>query len=71
MLFHDKAVQYVSYGQKKRVAIAGALVLDSEWLLLDESTAGLDPDGREKMIEIIQNLAAHEKKCYYQIMILI
>ncbi|WII35981.1 ATP-binding cassette domain-containing protein [Paenibacillus thiaminolyticus] len=55
--FRDKPVQYLSYGQKKRVAIAGALVLDTQWLLLDEPTAGLDPEGRQMMMELIRDLA--------------
>ncbi|KUI98227.1 ATP-binding cassette domain-containing protein [Vibrio sp. MEBiC08052] len=54
----DKPVQYLSYGQKKRVAIAGALVLDSQYLLLDEPTAGLDPTGTRQMKSLIETLAS-------------
>lgn len=60
--FQHKPVQYLSYGQKKRVAIAGALVLDTDWLLLDEPTAGLDPIGKKIMMEIIERLANQGKK---------
>lgn len=60
--FRHKPVQYLSHGQKKRVAIAGALVLDAECLLLDEPTAGLDPDGREKMIVMIQRIVKAGKR---------
>ncbi|MDU5145989.1 MAG: ATP-binding cassette domain-containing protein [Paenibacillus dendritiformis] len=59
--FRDKPVQYLSYGQKKRVAIAGALALDTRWLLLDEPTAGLDPEGRQIMMELIRDLAGAGK----------
>lgn len=38
--FRHKPIQYLSHGQKKRVAIAGALVMDADYLLLDEPTAG-------------------------------
>lgn len=51
-----KPIQYLSHGQKKRVAIAGALVMEADYLLLDEPTAGLDPQGREQMIGIIRRI---------------
>ncbi len=51
-----KPIQYLSYGQKKKIAIASVLVLQTKWLLLDEPTAGLDPTGRKQMIDIIFRL---------------
>lgn len=39
------------------MAIAGALVLQARYLLLDEPTAGLDPSGRAQMIDIIKRIA--------------
>lgn len=58
----DRPIQYLSGGQKKRVAIAGILVLQSEWLLLDEPTAGLDPDGRRRMKALIKQLVQRGQK---------
>lgn len=60
--FVDQPIQYLSFGQKKRVAIAGALVLNASCILLDEPTAGLDPKGREHIIEILQRLVAEGKQ---------
>ncbi len=59
--FVDCPVQYLSFGQKKRVAIAGALVLNSSCILMDEPTAGLDPQGREQIIQIIKETAENGK----------
>ncbi|MBJ3814683.1 ATP-binding cassette domain-containing protein [Shimwellia pseudoproteus] len=59
--FRQQPIQYLSHGQKKRVAIAGALVMDADYLLLDEPTAGLDPAGRQQMITLIQRIAASGK----------
>lgn len=56
--FRHQPIQCLSHGQKKRVAIAGALVLQAQYLLLDEPTAGLDPSGRQQMIALIQRIVA-------------
>lgn len=56
--FRHQSIQCLSHGQKKRVAIAGALVLRAKYLLLDEPTAGLDPAGRQQMIALIQRIVA-------------
>ena len=56
--FRHQPIQCLSHGQKKRVAIAGALVLQAKYLLLDEPTAGLDPSGRQQMIALIQRIVA-------------
>ncbi|PKM56119.1 MAG: energy-coupling factor transporter ATPase [Firmicutes bacterium HGW-Firmicutes-3] len=46
----------LSGGQKRRVAIAGVLAMMPEILILDEPTAGLDPQGRYEILDEIQNL---------------
>ncbi len=46
----------LSGGQKRRVAIAGVLAMKPRILILDEPTAGLDPKGREDILELISKL---------------
>lgn len=46
----------LSGGQKRRVAIAGVLAMKPEVLILDEPTAGLDPAGRDEILELIANM---------------
>ena len=58
----DQPIQYLSGGQKKRVALAGIMVIGSEWILLDEPTSGLDPDGRLRMKKLIKKLIANGQK---------
>lgn len=57
--FKDRSPFQLSGGQKRRVAIAGVLALHPKYLVLDEPTAGLDPLGREALIQTICKL--HKK----------
>ena len=46
----------LSGGQKRRVAIAGVLAMKPQVLILDEPTAGLDPAGRDEILELISSM---------------
>lgn len=51
----------LSGGQMRRVAIAGVIALRPKYLVLDEPTAGLDPKGREQLMQRILKLHKEEK----------
>lgn len=52
---HSEAAK-LSGGQKQRVAIAGAIAIYPEILILDESTSMLDPKGRREVMEVVKTL---------------
>lgn len=54
----------LSGGQKRRVAIAGILAIDTNVLIFDEPTAGLDPVGEREMLDIIENAKSEGKTVF-------
>lgn len=55
-----KIPHYLSGGQKKKVALAGAMVMNPELLILDEPFDGLDPKSKREMIEILNKLNSEQ-----------
>lgn len=51
----------LSGGQKRRVAIAGVLAMKPEVLILDEPTAGLDPKGRDEILDFVAKMHKERK----------
>ena len=54
--YYEKSPFELSGGEKRRVAIAGVLAMNPEVLILDEPTAGLDPKGRDKILNLLKKL---------------
>lgn len=54
----DRPTHLLSYGQRKRAAIAGAVAMVPRVLILDGPTAGLGPDGRERLPDVPTGLRA-------------
>jgi cobalt/nickel transport system ATP-binding protein len=52
----DRAPNHLSFGQKRRVAIAGVLAMQPEILILDEPTSNLDPASRRELSDILRGL---------------
>ena len=57
---YDKSPFELSGGQKRRAAIAGVLAMEPDVLILDEPTAGLDPKGRDEILDAIKKM--HEMR---------
>jgi cobalt/nickel transport system ATP-binding protein len=53
---HGRAIHHLSYGEQKRVSIAGVLAMRPSILILDEPTAGLDPAGEMHMLKLLYQL---------------
>ena len=54
----DRPTHMLSFGQKKRVAIAGAIAMQPAVLIMDEPTAGLDPEGTAQLLHTLEVLQA-------------
>ncbi len=52
----DRAIHHLSFGEKKRIALAGVLAMRPGILVLDEPTAGLDPAGESLMLHLLNQL---------------
>lgn len=62
MDFIGKPIHFLSYGQKKRVAIASVISMENKMVLLDEPTAGLDPMSTRCIVDIIKRLSESNVK---------
>ena len=60
--FIDRPVHSLSFGQKKRVAIASVIAMENNLILLDEPTSGLDPESTKAIVDIIKSMYNKEKK---------
>lgn len=52
----DKPTHLLSYGQKKRVSIAGVLAMEPEVIIFDEPTAGMDPRHSQEFMQLLEKL---------------
>lgn len=54
--YRDASIESLSGGQKQKVAIAGAIVMQPKFLVFDESTSMLDPQSREEICALLKHL---------------
>ncbi len=54
--YGKRSIHHLSFGEKKRICIAGLLAMGQEILLLDEPTDGLDPMGEYRMMNLLMSL---------------
>ena len=57
---HRPAPHHLSFGQRRRVAVATVLAMEPEILVLDEPSSNLDPAGRRELADILRSLADHD-----------
>ena len=55
--YDDRLCHSLSNGEKKRVALAGVLAMDPEYIVMDEPTAGLDGDGTGRIVSLVDSLS--------------
>jgi cobalt/nickel transport system ATP-binding protein len=56
-----RAIHHLSFGEQKRVSLAGVLAMHPAVLILDEPTAGLDPAGEAQMMQLLKKLNREER----------
>lgn len=56
----DRAIHHLSFGEQKRVSLAGVMAMRPSVLILDEPTAGLDPAGEAQMLHLLKRLNRDE-----------
>lgn len=54
--FSEKTIHHLSFGQKKRICLAGVLAMEPEVILLDEPTSSLDPMGASSIMHLLKDL---------------
>ncbi|HUL20457.1 MAG TPA: ATP-binding cassette domain-containing protein [Thermodesulfobacteriota bacterium] len=59
--YGKKSIHHLSFGEKKRICLAGLLAMGQEILLLDEPTDGLDPTGEYRMMNLLMRLNQEKK----------
>ena len=56
-----RAIHHLSFGEQKRISLAGVLAMRPAVLILDEPTAGLDPAGEAQMMQLLKKLNREER----------
>ncbi|MBP1695449.1 MAG: cobalt transporter, ATPase subunit [Deltaproteobacteria bacterium] len=59
--YGKRSIHHLSFGEKKRICLAGLLAMGQEILLLDEPTDGLDPMGEYRMMNLLMRLNKEKK----------
>ncbi len=60
----DRIPYHLSYGEKKKVALAGVLVMEPEIIVLDEPGTYLDPQGKRELFSILEMLCENQKTLF-------